>query len=87
MNERRSVPEWLSVENTGRALGVGTQLVYRLINRGELVAYRIGRVYRVRRTDIDDYLESVRVQPGDLEHLTPKPYVVDLRDRRAIDAG
>ena len=63
--------EWLSVERAGRALGIGVHTVYGLINRGELVAYRIGRVYRIRREDIAVFLESARVKPGDLQHLAP----------------
>ncbi|TML08511.1 MAG: helix-turn-helix domain-containing protein [Actinobacteria bacterium] len=43
-----AVNEWLSVESAGRILGIGGHTVYGLINRGELVAYRIGRVYRIR---------------------------------------
>ena len=63
--------EWLSVERAGRVLGIGIHTVYGLINRGELVAYRIGRVYRIRREDIAAFLESARVKPGDLHHLAP----------------
>jgi excisionase family DNA binding protein len=66
------VNEWLSVEGAGRTLGIGPQTVYGLINRGELVAYRIGRVYRIRIEDIAAYLESARVKPGDLRHLMPE---------------
>lgn len=64
-------------------LGVGVPLVYKAINDGQLVAYKLGRVYRVRRTDLDAYLESVKVKPGGLAHLMPAPYDgprhIDLR--------
>ena len=43
--------------------------MYGLINRGELIAYRIGRVYRIRAEDVAAFLESARVKPGDLRHL------------------
>ena len=63
------VKEWLSVEGTGRLLGIGGHTVYGVINRGELVAYRIGRVYRIRLGDVATFLETARVKPGDLHHL------------------
>lgn len=71
--------EWFSVEQAGAQLGIGSRTVYGLIDRGELAAYRMGRVYRIRSVDIDAYLETARVQPGTLEHLHPvsKLRVVD----------
>ena len=66
-----AVSDWLSVESAGRVLGISGHTVYGLINRGELVAYRIGRVYRIRVADVAAYLESARVKPGDLRHLVP----------------
>jgi hypothetical protein len=35
-----------------------------------LPAYRFGRVIRLRRQDIDDFVESCRLEPGDLDNLT-----------------
>lgn len=43
--------------------------VHGLINTGRLTGYWIGRVIRVRRADLDRYLESVRIAPGALSHL------------------
>jgi excisionase family DNA binding protein len=60
---------WLSVQEAARALGVVSRTVYGLINAGELPGHRIGRVIRVRREDLDRYLESARIQPGALDHL------------------
>ncbi len=45
--------------------------MYKLIDQGEIPAYKIGRVFRIRRSDLDDFLERSRVQPGDLAHLYP----------------
>lgn len=59
------VREWLSVEGAGRLLGIAGHTVYGLINRGEFVAYRIGRVYRIRLEDVATFLETARVKPGD----------------------
>jgi excisionase family DNA binding protein len=62
-------PAWLSVRQAARALGVVSRTVYGLINAGRLPGYRIGRVIRVRHDDLDRFLESVRIEPGSLDHL------------------
>ncbi len=61
--------EWLGVPGAARYLGVYLRTMYRFINEGEIPAYRFGRVIRIRRSDLDDFLERSRVQPGDLAHL------------------
>jgi excisionase family DNA binding protein len=50
---------WLSVDQTATELGVSRMSVYRLINRKELRAYRIGRILNVDPDDITTYLRSV----------------------------
>lgn len=65
--------KWLGTPEVAAELGLSQRSVYAIVNRGELVAYRLGRVYRVRRADLDAYLESARLAPGDLGHLLPPP--------------
>lgn len=43
--------EWLKVSRT---------TIYRLLSTGEIPSYRIGRTVRVRRTDVDRWLEVRR---------------------------
>jgi len=50
--------EFLSLEEVADMLGVTYQLVYKLARSGELPALRLGKLYRVSRTDLDEYLES-----------------------------
>lgn len=74
--------EWLNLRGVALELGCGVPMVYRAINNGQLVAYRMGRVYRVKREDVDAYLETARVKPGDLDHLVrvyDGPRHIDLR--------
>ena len=61
--------KWPSTIQAAGELGIGQQSVYRLIDAGELAAYRMGRVIRIRRSDIDDFVQRCRVEPGDLRHL------------------
>lgn len=45
-------------------LRVSTMTVYRLIRSGELPAVRVGRNYRVRAEDLENYLQEQVVDPG-----------------------
>lgn len=63
----------------GELVGVEPHTAYDLIDRGELLAQirerstqaQSGGV-RVQRTAVDEYLERVRIRPGDLRHLYPQ---------------
>ena len=60
-----SSEEYKSLEEVADMLGVTYQLIYRLVRSGELPAVRLGKLYRVSRTDLDRYLErSKRAATG-----------------------
>ncbi len=63
--------EWLSTQEASRRLGITTRTLYRFVDQGELAAYRMGRVIRLKATDIDAFIEASRIEPGTLEHLYP----------------
>jgi len=65
--------DWLGTTAAARYLGITPRTLYRLIDQGRVPAYALGRVYRVRQTDLDAYLHSVRVVPGTLGHLHGTP--------------
>jgi len=48
--------EYLSLEDVAEMLGVTYQLIYRLVRAGDLPAIRLGKLYRVSRTDLEGYL-------------------------------
>ncbi len=50
--------EFLSLEEVAEEMGVTYQLIYRLVRSGELPAARIGKLYRVSRLDLGEYLEK-----------------------------
>ena len=57
--------EYKSLEEVADMLGVTYQLIYRLVRSGELPAVRLGKLYRVSRADLDQYLErSKRAAAG-----------------------
>lgn len=63
--------EWLSTQEASRRLGITTRTLYRFVDQGDLPAYRMGRVIRLKATDIDAFIDSSRIEPGTLEHLYP----------------
>lgn len=57
---------WLGTREAAEELGISLRTLYRLIDDGAIVAYQIGRNLRIRRSDLDAFLESARVRPGAL---------------------
>jgi excisionase family DNA binding protein len=55
---------FLTVQEVAEKLRVSTMTVYRLIKGGELPAVRVGRSFRVRDTDFDEFLGSRYTQAG-----------------------
>ena len=62
---------WLSTKQASVRLGVTLRSLYRFIDAGDLAAYKFGRVIRLKEDDVDRFIESCRIAPGDLEHLYP----------------
>jgi excisionase family DNA binding protein len=62
---------WIGTTTAAEILGVASRTLYRLIDSGSLPAYRIGRVIRLRHHELEDYIQTLRVQPGELAHLYP----------------
>jgi len=58
--------EWMSTADAAEYLGVQSRTLYRFIDEGRLPAYRFGRVIRLKRGDVDDFVQSCRIEPGTL---------------------
>ena len=48
-------PEWLKPIDAARRLKIPTRELYRLIDSGELPAYKFGRVIRLLAGDVEEY--------------------------------
>jgi excisionase family DNA binding protein len=48
----------LTVGEVAQIMRVSNMTVYRLIKSGQLAALRVGKNYRIRRSDIDGYLSK-----------------------------
>ena len=58
---------WLSTKEAAKRLGLTTSTLYRLIDDGQLPAYRFGRVIRLKANDIDAFIASSMIKPGSLQ--------------------
>jgi excisionase family DNA binding protein len=60
--ERRGL-ELLSIPELCQELGMGKSWIYRRIRSGEIPSVRLGRTIKVKRSDLEEYLESRRHRP------------------------
>lgn len=58
MSEAETSPTIMNVEEVAHYLRVASATVYRLAQRGEIPAAKVGRVWRFQRTAIDRWLEE-----------------------------
>jgi excisionase family DNA binding protein len=52
--------EWLSIRQLQDLLGIGHTKAYSLIASGEIPSVKIGRIIRINRQDLNDWLEQQR---------------------------
>jgi excisionase family DNA binding protein len=52
------MPDYLTIQDVADEMGVEYKTVYRLVTSGKLPSFRVGRVYRIRRQDLDRYIEE-----------------------------
>jgi excisionase family DNA binding protein len=50
--------EWLSNAEASQLIGVTLRTLYRFIDEGRLPAYRLGRVVRLLRADVERFLST-----------------------------
>jgi excisionase family DNA binding protein len=67
-SSKKSQSDWLTVEDVTLELKVSTSQVYQWIDKGMLDAFNVGtgsirNNYRIRRNDLDRFLESKKVAP------------------------
>jgi excisionase family DNA binding protein len=63
-DDKPRTEEWLSANEAGKRIGVTGKTVIRMAEKNEITGYRIGSVWRFKRSDMDAYLEAHRYGPG-----------------------
>ncbi|MBM9536669.1 helix-turn-helix domain-containing protein [Desulfobulbus alkaliphilus] len=49
---------WLSVDEIGKYLGVSSDTVYRWIDKHNMPAHRMGRLWKFKRDQVDAWVEA-----------------------------
>jgi len=62
--ERKGL-ELLAMPELCQELGMGKSWVYRRLRSGEIPSVKLGRSIKVKRADLEEYLENHRYQPSD----------------------
>ncbi len=57
--------EWFTTDELVRWLGLGRTKTYEMLRSGEIPSYKIGRIRRIRRSDVEVWLEQNRYRPGE----------------------
>ena len=60
-----ATPLAVDLPEAAHMLGVCTETIRREINRGRLRAFKIGRVWRVRITELNAYMKALENQGAD----------------------
>ncbi len=50
--------EWMTPEEFSEWLGIGRTKCYELLSRNEVPSYKIGRLRRIRRSDVERWLQT-----------------------------
>ena len=61
--ERRGL-DLLSIPQLCQELGMGKSWVYRRLRSGEIPSVKLGRSIKVKRADLEEYLENHRFRPS-----------------------
>lgn len=54
---------WLSAKEVSEYLGVGRSTVYKWIERHELPAHKVGRLWKFRKLEVDAWITSGQTTP------------------------
>ncbi len=73
---------YLTVREVAELLAVSIKTVYQLVKAGKLGAVRVGRVVRIPRAGLDDYLAGRRTRPP--RQPSPKATRVESRRRSGV---
>ena len=56
LSEKQSGPQWMSLDELCEYLGLSKSSVYKMTMADEIPLYRLGRILKFRRDEIDDWI-------------------------------
>ena len=54
-------PEWVTIAEIAEKLKLSKMTLYRMIDTGELTAHKFGRQFRVKASDLLQFLEEAKI--------------------------
>lgn len=63
---------WLSVDDVAAYLGIRRDTIYKWIDRRKMPAHKVGRLWKFRRVDIDQWVMSGMADDGGVERGIPQ---------------
>ena len=54
--------EFYRAEDLAKKLDVNIMTIYRYIKAGKLIAYKIGKEFRIKKSDFDSFLQRVKTK-------------------------
>lgn len=67
--EEPQIERPLSAKQAAAILGVSTKTVLRMAESGEIPAYRVGDLWKFKRSEVEAYFESQRYKPDTKEDV------------------
>ncbi|BBH26860.1 transcriptional regulator [Intestinibaculum porci] len=58
MEERFNVEPWVALKDVQSYLGVGRETILQWINKRNMPAYKVGRLWKFKLSEVDDWIRS-----------------------------
>ena len=92
-SEKEVIPEFLNIQDLSQFLGIKVSTLYAMVEGKRVPHYRIGRLIRFKRSDIEQWIERQKEDCVDvrreakrvLRHLQAPSRDIDTIIKKAID--
>jgi len=78
--------EFLDIHDLSECLNIKRSTLYTKVESGEIPHYKVGRLIRFKKSDLDAWMESHRKEQIDLEKKAKEILKITTRQRLDIDA-
>lgn len=58
MDEIQNVEPWVTLKSVQSYLGVGRETILQWINKRNMPAYKVGRLWKFKLSEVDDWIRS-----------------------------
>lgn len=82
--EYRNFNEYLKIEDISAYLNIKTKTLYAMVESGDIPHYRIGRLIRFKKEDVDLWMEAKKVM-GSNPLCKPKRVFISSKRNQYID--